>query len=65
MDNKIGQKKRQIFLKQQLEAIKKELGESEGENNDLFGMGTGKDPEITELKNKINAKNLPVFFFFS
>ncbi|KAJ3377577.1 hypothetical protein HDU92_008148, partial [Lobulomyces angularis] len=58
MDVKTGKKQREFFLRQQLELIKKELGEDgNGENEKSAEKG---DPEINELKKKIFSEEKKV-----
>ncbi|KAJ3093032.1 hypothetical protein HK102_012241 [Quaeritorhiza haematococci] len=49
VENKLGQKQREFFLRQQLDAIKKELGESDEDEDD----------EIADLTKRITDAKLP------
>jgi ATP-dependent Lon protease len=49
VENKLGQKQREILLREQMEAIKKELGESDESG----------DSEISDLENKVRTMGLP------
>ncbi|KAJ3065933.1 ATP-dependent serine protease [Podochytrium sp. JEL0797] len=54
VDNKLGKQQREYILRQQLEAIKKELGESSPDSSD-----PDSDPDLTALKSKLDTLPLP------
>ncbi|KAG1592984.1 hypothetical protein G6F48_002296 [Rhizopus delemar] len=53
VENKLSKKQREFYLRQQLEAIKKELGESDG------GNGGKDEDEIESLGRKLEEAELP------
>ncbi|KAJ3403508.1 hypothetical protein HDU80_004074 [Chytriomyces hyalinus] len=54
VENKLGKQQREYILRQQLEAIKKELGETDGESGE-----SSTDPEFTALKKRLETLPLP------
>ncbi|KAI8610274.1 Lon protease C-terminal proteolytic domain-containing protein [Chytriomyces sp. MP71] len=54
VENKLGKQQREYILRQQLEAIKKELGESDSDSGD-----SSTDPDLTALKKKLETMELP------
>ncbi|KAJ3292217.1 hypothetical protein HDU79_001623, partial [Rhizoclosmatium sp. JEL0117] len=55
VENKLGKQQREYILRQQLEAIKKELGESDGSGDG----DNDSDPELSSLKQKLQSITLP------
>ncbi|KAJ3390921.1 hypothetical protein HDU84_006765 [Entophlyctis sp. JEL0112] len=54
VENNLGKQQREFILRQQLEAIKKELGESDS------GSGNSEsDPDLAALKSKLDSLQLP------
>ncbi|KAI8810281.1 Lon protease C-terminal proteolytic domain-containing protein, partial [Cladochytrium replicatum] len=51
VESKLGKKQREFFLRQQLDAIKKELGESD--------EGTGEEDEVADLGRRLGEAKLP------
>ncbi|TPX65341.1 hypothetical protein CcCBS67573_g08163 [Chytriomyces confervae] len=54
VENKLGKQQREYILRQQLEAIKKELGESDAESGE-----SSADPEFAALKKRLETLPLP------
>ncbi|KAI8836410.1 ATP-dependent protease La [Chytriomyces cf. hyalinus JEL632] len=54
VENKLGKQQREYILRQQLEAIKKELGENDGESGE-----SSADPEFAALKKRLETLPLP------